>query len=191
MKEKLKNKIKTEDTEADLTGKELIDETEKLEETWIKWRTDKNDDEKDDEEDTLETDEPSPNEKDEVVNEEEEAWKDDENEELLICLEKTEDEHDMIEGLKLENDDFCLNCVYKPCLCILLKVEMKLDGLKKTLLTPNNLEERSKLEDEDQKKGRNLMGGADLEIVRSVSGNLDVFTEKFLRKEGIYWVKNA
>ena len=35
---------------------------------------------------------------------------------------------------------------------------MKLDGLKKTLLTPNNLEERSKLEDEDQKKGRNLMG---------------------------------
>ena len=159
LKEKLKNKRKTEDTEADLTGKEFIDETEKLEETWIKWRTDKNDDEKDDEEDTLETDEPSPNEKDEVVNEEEEAWKDDENEELLICLEKTEEEHDMIEGLKLENDDFCLNCVYKPCLCILLKVEMKLDGLKKTLLTPNNLEEISKLEDEDQKKGRNLMGG--------------------------------
>ena len=31
----------------------------------------------------------------------------------------------------------------------------------------------------------------DLEIVRSVSGNLNVFTEKFLRKEGIYWVKNA
>ena len=32
---------------------------------------------------------------------------------------------------------------------------------------------------------------ADLEIVQSVSGNLNVFTEKCLRKEGIYWVKNA
>ena len=33
--------------------------------------------------------------------------------------------------------------------------------------------------------------GADLEIVRSVSGNLNVFTEKFLRNERLYWVENA
>ena len=32
---------------------------------------------------------------------------------------------------------------------------------------------------------------SDLEIVRSVSGNLNVFTEKFLPKEGIYWVENT
>ena len=31
----------------------------------------------------------------------------------------------------------------------------------------------------------------DLEIVQSVSGNSNVFTEKFLRKERIYWVKNT
>ena len=30
-----------------------------------------------------------------------------------------------------------------------------------------------------------------LEIVQSLSGNLSVFTEKFLQKVGIYWVKNA
>ena len=96
-----------------------------------------------------------------VVNEDNEVWLDDENEELLTCLEKAEEKQEIIEGLKLEleNDDFCLNCVYKPCLCILLKVEMKLDDLKKTLMTPNTAEERSKLEDEDQSKGRNLIGG--------------------------------
>ena len=41
------------------------------------------------------------------------------------------------------------------------------------------------------KQERKGMFYTDLEIVRSVSGNLNVFTEKFLRKEGIYWVKNA
>ena len=34
-------------------------------------------------------------------------------------------------------------------------------------------------------------GLPDLEIVLSVSGNFNVFTEKFLRKERIYWVKNT
>ena len=130
----------------------------KIEETWIKWRKDKNE-EKYDEEDTLETEEPSPNEKDEIVNEDEEVWIDDESEELLTCLEKAEEQQEIIEGFTLENDDFCLNCVYKPCLCILLKVEMKLDDLKKTILTPKKVEERPKLEDYDQKKGRNSMGG--------------------------------
>ena len=31
----------------------------------------------------------------------------------------------------------------------------------------------------------------DLEIVLSVSGNFNVFTEKFLQKERKYWVKNT
>ena len=36
-----------------------------------------------------------------------------------------------------------------------------------------------------------LVPKSDLEIVRSVSGNLNVFTEKFLRNEVFYWAKNA
>ena len=41
-------------------------------------------------------------------------------------------------------------------------------------------------------RGRGRGGGTpDLEIVLSVSGNFNVFTEKFLQKERIYWVKNT
>ena len=146
LKEKFKKKREEQLTEAekvDLEEKEILEETKRVEKCWVEWRNIEQEvcEDSKTEESLIES--PIENEKSE---EPEMEVSDDKH--LVECLERVEaefgggeekeDEDEKDEEEDLYDDRFCLACVHRPCLCILLKAEMKIENLKMNNWTPKN-----------------------------------------------------
>ena len=58
------------------------------------------------------------------LNNDNEIYANNDDEELVMMLGEEEEEPD------LGGDSFCLNCALKPCICLMLKLEMKIEALK-------------------------------------------------------------
>ena len=66
----------------------------------------------------------------------------------------------MVEDLDLE-EEWCTQCAYKPCLCILTKLEMKINFLKK-------IEEKEK---NDNSKPAGIFEGGGVPLINKVNHN--------------------
>jgi len=113
---------------AELEEREIIEETEKMENNWTKWRTVEQgfDEEPKAEGLHIEVGESKEFEREEI-----------DKQELVDYHERAELEIDEKDP-DLDYESFCLDCAHRPCLCMLLKIEMTISSLKREFWTPEH-----------------------------------------------------